>query len=408
MLKKHANKVNALLGVRVSPTGIGIDKKNDVVQEDWTLETENHPHWRSKKKWKYHVDIGGSFRKTEINTLRSCSESFSVRFNGLTPLAGYHGVICNGFTPAIPTPPSGSTIDDKLHQWAPIAYSRMKPTKPSFDGIRELLELRDLVSLLRNRVSDTIPKGPSQAHLQVQFGWLPLVQSMIDLYQAYFGWRKRLLWLLEHEGEPVRRRIHVETYSNITDPVETTGNNETGLAIIPSDGFASGTFVGPWRRRNWSTETRLIWASAQFRYWLPSGPRDVEWTNMMRRRLFGFGKFSLSQIFDAYPWTWLIGWFSNAASVLQNLEAEIADRLAADWFYMMGTHTYSNVSELFTTVKASPWGPSKALYSRTEVSVIVKRRLKGDPFGLDTNPTNLSAMQLSILGSLGISRLPVS
>jgi hypothetical protein len=409
MLKKHGNAVNAPLGVRISATGVPTTKFGEVVKEDWTLETENHPHWRNKSKFIYHVDIGGNFRKTEVNTLRMNSEHFDVRFNGLTPLAGYRGVICNGQTPANP---SGESIDVLLTQLAPTAYSRMKPTKPSFDGIRELLELRDLAKLTQLRMKgaahDQIPRVPGNSWLAVNFGAAPLIQSMIDLYQAYNGWEKRLKWLLDNEGEPIRTRVNMGTFSSQTDPVVTTGSNEVGLAIIPADGFASGTFVGTWQRKTWSYEKNIVWASAQFRYWLPAGPRDVVWTYKMRRRLFGIDRFSLSQIYDAYPWTWLIGWFSNAATVLQNLEAEVADRLAADWFYMMGTKIRANVSELSTTVKSSPWGPQKALYSRTEVSTIEKRRLRGDPFGLNTNPANLSGIQLSILGSLGISKLPRS
>jgi hypothetical protein len=409
MLKKHGNAVIAPLGVRIGPTGIPVTKSNEVVKEDWTLETENHPHWSSRKKWKYHTDIGGNFRKLEVNTLRMNSEHFDVRFNGLTPLAGYRGVLINGFTPSVPVTDS---VDVLLTQLAPYAYSRMKPTKPSFDGIRELLELRDLVSLTKLRmegaVHDQLPRLPGKSWLYTNMAAAPLIKSMIDLYQAYHGWEKRLKWLLDNEGEPIRTRVQMGTFSSQSNPVETTGNNETGLAIIPSDGFASGTFIGQWRRRDWSGEKSIVWASACFRYWLPKGPRDVVWTYKMKRRLFGIDKFSISQIYDAYPWTWLIGWFSNAATVLQNLEAEVADRLAADWFYMMGTKVSYNVSELSTTVKASPWGPQKALYSRVEVSKVEKRRLRGDPFGLNTNPANLSGIQLSILGSLGISKLPRS
>jgi hypothetical protein len=402
MLKKHANTVNALIGTRYDASGNPTQFNSYVVKEDRYLETENHQWWGKRNP--NIIDKGGPFRVVKNDILKYNSDDFAVNFLGSLPKYGYRGCCLDSHEPAAPVQTS---IDTNLGQWAPIAYSRMKPTKPSFDGVTELLELRDMVSLLKVRAEDFAksipranPKDLPDAWLGASFGWLPILRSMQSFYKTYHGWEKRLKWMIEHEGRPIRARVHLESFSSMSEPVVTTGTGESGF--YPA--LPSGTFVGSYSRKTWSQTSRLIWASAQFRFWLPDGIRDVNWTYKMKRRLFGL-HFSPHQVIAAYPWTWLASWFFNAATVIRNMEAEVADRLAADYFYMMGTQIRTNVSETTARVKSSNWGPSKVVSARNETVFIEKRRLKGDPFGWNTNPNSLSGFQLSILGALGLSRL---
>jgi hypothetical protein len=90
--------------------------------------------------------------------------------------------------------------------------------------------------------------------------------------------------------------------------------------------------------------------------------------------------------------------------MLENMEAGVADRLAADYFYVMrsrgGVQT-QEVTQYFQRQSGEVISVSGS--SQTEWSH--KARSIGDPFGWNTPSNNLSGMQLSILGALGMSRL---
>jgi hypothetical protein len=124
----------------------------------------------------------------------------------------------------------------------------------------------------------------------------------------------------------------------------------------------------------------------------------------MKRALFG-AQLDVGQIYAAMPWTWLFDWFFNAHVVWDNMAHTVEERLVADYFYLMCTETSKNVSELSFTTKDSAWSSSQVVSTRNEVGFVRKRRVRGDPFGFNTNPNTLSGLQLSILGALGLSRL---
>lgn len=110
-------------------------------------------------------------------------------------------------------------------------------------------------------------------------------------------------------------------------------------------------------------------------------------------------------IWNAIPWSWLADWFSNAGDVLSNLDTGVADRCAADYFYVMREKgiiiTYNCDFYLANTTRYE--GNHFSLDSVAQATT--KSRLRGDPFGFHLSEINLNPMQLSILGALGLSRL---
>jgi len=109
-------------------------------------------------------------------------------------------------------------------------------------------------------------------------------------------------------------------------------------------------------------------------------------------------------IYNAIPWSWLNDWFSNTGDILENLDVGVADRLAADYCYLMQdcqTHREYYAEGKFHDKAGNIFSVSATSYSVAGT----KNRIIGDPFGFSTNPNSLSATQLSILGALGLSRL---
>jgi hypothetical protein len=268
----------------------------------------------------------------------------------------------------------------------------MKPTKPVFQGSNAIWEFREVPGQLKQRLSNSGLKNVGNYWLALEFGWKPLLNDIVNMLSFHADAQKRLDWLLRHNGKPVRRRVSL--VDDTSDPV-TTSN----IYGSTQPGFVNQFYLETptWRRTE--TISDKIWGSARFRYWLPEGPRNVD----MDARLYGL-YLSPQFCWNALPWTWLADWFTNAGSVLQNLDVGVADRLANDYFYVMRTKVYTLQHTNNIKLQRPDGSPVPISVTSLQQSAI-STRLAGDPFGFGTNPQSLNSTQLSILGALGLSRL---
>jgi hypothetical protein len=272
----------------------------------------------------------------------------------------------------------------------------MKPTKPVFSALNSLYELRELPEMLRQRFLDMGLKSIPNYWIALQFGWGPLLRDIIAMCDLQRKAQKQLAQLLRDNGKPVRRRVNLAA-SEDTMVFENVANN----AMSPS--FVDRFYRARPYHRTTRRTVKLTWASAQFRYHLPDGPRDIAWRAKMLRALYGLNP-SPSVVYKMIPWSWLVDWFSNLGAMISNLEAGVADRLAADYFYLM-EELQLREDILSKAVFAGMDFQSITCQSTSSSVSTCKRRMKGDPFGWATPEATLSGMQLSILGALGLSRI---
>nr|UJQ85254.1 MAG: hypothetical protein 1 [Leviviridae sp.] len=293
--------------------------------------------------------------------------------------------------------PTGSVVDTDGSAWGADAYNRMKPTKPMFQGLNAVYELREVPEQLRQGFTKDLI-GASNYWLALQFGWKPLLQDIRNLVDTQSKIEKRLAWLMRHNGKPVRRRVVLSDTMN--DPVVTRENPLGGNGLHPL--LVSQYYSGNERTVKQSSGTR-IWASARFRYWLPPGPQDIAWKRWMKAYLFGLTP-TPSVIWKAMPWSWMVDWFTNVGHVISNMDGGVANRLASDYFYVMREDwARADATNWFTTKRRDG---TKVSHTSTTTRIKSKKsRVAGDPFGFNTNQNSLSSMQLSILGALGMSRL---
>lgn len=354
--------------------------------KDWTQQSVGNPGWWKPRR----KDIGGPFQlvKTGFDHVSTGPLVITkpVSFNT------YSGELIVNAVPSLPTP-SMVPLDD----YGAEAYNRMKPTAPSMDLLNALVELRELPMLLKQTIGKV--RTISDYYVAVQFGWLPLLSDIRKFIQLQITAQKRLNQLIRDAEKPVRREIQLLGESSMSNPTVTTGNQHLYPTIV------SDQYQGQLTRTTWSKTSRRIWASARFRYWLPPGPRDVVWRANMLRRIYGLSP-TPSVVYNAIPWTWLIDWFSSVGDVIENLESGVADRLAADYFYLMETIDNSVTVDVNGKIRSNiPSGGGSGLSASVTRYATIKRRIKGDPFGFNTATDTLSGMQLSILGALGFSRL---
>jgi len=276
------------------------------------------------------------------------------------------------------------------------AYNRMKPTQPNFQGLNAVYELREVPGMLRQRLSHNDLKNIGSYYLALQFGWRPLLNDIRNFVRTQMNAQKRLKQLLRDNGKPVRRRVVLQELSESTS-VTMTGYN----AFDPV--FVTQMYRAPADIKETTTNIRRVWASARFRYWLPPGPQDVNWQRKMTAAIFGFQP-SPAVVWNALPWTWLSDWFLDIGGILENMDAGVADRLAADYYYIMMENKSVGVRDVVGHYYHQGGSPHD-ITGTSSYTVGNKGRVPGDPFGWNTSENNLSGMQLSILGALGLSRL---
>ena len=304
------------------------------------------------------------------------------------------------------------------------AWNRMRPDSPDFSFATSFYEMKDVPGMLkdaltgiRKAVRNADKKRKSQGksglsksgqfYLAVQFGWLPLLSDIQNFVKAHKGAQKRLAQLIRDNGRPIRRTVTLED-------LKTT--NDVGPGTTYSSGSGSGigpVFVtqcygpGPTFRRVTSYSSVKTWAEGCFRYHLPPGPRDVVWQKKMLRRIMG-ARVTPDMIYNIMPWSWLVDYFTDLGHFIQAISPGVADRLAADYAYVMRTSVWNSTREVSGNFQASKVNNAKFTLATTSASSerIEKMRSKASPFGWGVNQNSLTPKQLAILGALGLSKLP--
>lgn len=275
------------------------------------------------------------------------------------------------------------------------AFDKMKPTKPDFNALNFLYEFKDIPQMLRARHQKLADIG--SYYLALKFGWEPLLKDIVNLVNVQRGAQDRLKQLIRDNGRSVRRRVTL--FDNVLNKQVITGSGYGAITPILDTWF----YDYPPTFTDRHTHSDRCWASGRFKYHLPPGPRDVNWTGKMLRKIYGVNP-SPAVLWNAIPYTWLIDWFSNAGHIIANMDAGVADRLAADYCYIMREHKIVSSREA-TAYFHTEDGRPVSVTSTSHGHVSYKTRVPGSPFGFNISENSLTGMQLSILGALGLSRL---
>jgi hypothetical protein len=359
--------------------------------DKWLAESSGHygyPDFPDRK------NVGGGFVLRGTETHHSPTEN-TTYWRGGTNNQHYRGFFVTDVSPY--QQPNLSVAAMLGSNWAAEAYAKMKPTKPEFSDLNSLIELRELPGLLRQRFLDSGFNRVGSYHLALEFGYKPLLRDILNLAYKQRIAQERLKQLLRDNGRPVRRRIVLRDESVSGAPTSGTAYGCLQPVLVTQYYVRQPT----WKQATYFRER--IWASARFRYWLPGGPRDVAWTKKMLSRLYG-REVSPSALYNAIPWSWLIDWFSNLGDLIENLDAGVADKLAADYFYIMRSQEWS-MERVSTGRFRRQNGTQFDVTATAWTTAYAKSRVRGGPFDPAILTNQLSNSQLAILGALGLSRL---
>jgi hypothetical protein len=113
-----------------------------------------------------------------------------------------------------------------------------------------------------------------------------------------------------------------------------------------------------------------------------------------------------SDLWQLSPWSWLVDWFLDIGGAIEAYETATSSRVLSTYAYAM-EETLTRKGSLIWSIAPDTnryyAGPrsfaGEWVYHR-------KLRIRANPFGFTLNPTvSLTALQLGILGALGLTRL---
>lgn len=376
---------------------------------------------------------GGPWLMRKITTTRTPSEASEIWGQGEHWYTG--GVYAKAHLLGDPVAPSNWDTDDyanerysALKNRGAEAWNRLRPDLPDFSLATSLYELKDLPNMFRDYVKvmrGELDRAARHRHgrrytalswsgkwyLAIEFGWLPLYKDIQNFCEAQQGKQKRLTQLIRDAGRPVRRS------TTLTDEAGDSGVKRYSKSYLSSlDGTPHHpTFVtqcydyGPESHvRTERRTTDRTWAEGRFRYFLPPGPRDVEWKKSMLRRIMG-GRLTPDVLYNIMPWTWLIDYFTDLGQFMKAISPGVADSLICDYCYLMRHKEWTETTEArmrygVRRVNGKTFGG--VLTSTLETKRTLKMRTYASPFGFGIKAESLSPKQVAIMGALGLSRLP--
>lgn len=310
-------------------------------------------------------------------------------------------------------------LQNSLRSRGAEAWNRLRVDEPDFSLGQELLELKDIPSLLKtntkrviNLVKKEYPKryrrkwrrDGANAYLEVQFGWLPILRSIRDFVIAYRNLDKRFKQLIRDEGKPVRRSTTLrDQYDNEISYKSATYSTSYGARhkpVLSTQFYASNSNKST--THGTASRTYKTWAEGRFRYFLPPGPRTVSWRRSLIRRIMGL-RITASELYEVFPWSFLVDYFVDVGSFMKSVSGGVADRYIADYCFLMRSieYEYNTRSKIYLDTKD---GPKPAYFERRTLQ-FRKTRITASPFGFGVKQTDLSPFQVSILGALGLSKI---
>jgi hypothetical protein len=333
----------------------------------------DNPFWSEKFQWDNLVVVNGVDGTTAV-------ENFVP-----------DGAIDIGYGSANPYAPGYA---DQVN----AAMMRTNPNRSYVDLPVFLFELKDLPKMIQtlglgllnlakasNRKPSTkdVAKFFGKRNLEIQYGWNPLIADLNKLlgFQERVSQRSRELQKLWSKGG-LKRRIQIYKDTYVYD----------GSTVLQSSNFfVSGTY-----KRELTTH---IWATIR---WFPDreyivAPADRDYQALAQRVLAGWSV-DLVNVWEAFPWSWLIDWFTNIGDMAKARRNTIPVNPSA--LCIMQT------DETVTWYRNNVCSPSTLKCGDGSKRYVLKRR------SVTPNPTPLfaaglpfiSASQWSILGSLAVAR----
>lgn len=285
------------------------------------------------------------------------------------------------------------------------AINNTIPTNPTASLAVTLAELKreGLPALvgaqtLRRDGSNPAAKAGGE-HLNVEFGWKPLISDTVSTLLALDQAQRRMEQLARDSGRQVRRRYTFEPEAGAQSRsrpgnIQNLPGQSAFTHLFPNSSL-SGTIheTRSYRRDNYFSGAYTF----HFDY-----KHMSKLEKFQRKYMNSLGlELSPSVVWNLMPWSWLSDWVLNLGTVIENAEAFSRDGLVLRYGYLMtktvSEHTITHSG--LTTKNGQSTGPISMTYRRT-----TKVRNRATPYGFGVATTSFTDRQWSILAALGMTK----
>jgi len=299
-----------------------------------------------------------------------------------------------------------------LGWYGPRAVASTRPTAPVAELAVGLAELkregfphtRSTPSKLKQSIRERgVTKTVADSHLQVQFGWNPLIRDVINAAHAIKEHNKLLRQYQRDSGKNIRRSYSFPPERNVEVLPFKTGRIECCSNSTGTNALFTGENTFGSMQETITTE-RQVWFSGAYTYYLQQGGNlfeDAARFEQQANKLLGL-RITPEVLWNLAPWSWLSDWNVNLGDNIANATALSSDGLVLRYGYLMvttvTTHTCSVYGPTTLSGRKGPW--------TTSWIVTRKERFRASPYGFGSDPASYTDRQWSILGALGISKVP--
>jgi len=257
--------------------------------------------------------------------------------------------------------------------------ARTNPSRPVVDLPVAIYELREIPDLLKKEGDKLFSaRGLATGNLVNQFALKPLISDLTNLLNFSDEVEKRQRELERLHAGGLKRKRELWSGSNSAGPIDIIAQSGDKLTIHMINHKV--------------TQCKI----SGFVKWFPQDPgfmKSSELRAQARRAVLGL-TIDKSTAWNAIPWSWLVDWCSNVGDIL------IANRNIVG-----ATHGQVQImTQTTTTCDSTLTGISGAKYSPGGYTETTKRRRSIVHVPVDVQLPVLSFRQLSILGSIGVTR----
>lgn len=259
------------------------------------------------------------------------------------------------------------------------AAARTSPSAPIVDVAASLLELADVVQMIKTTGENLIGKIAS-TNLRLQFGMLPLVRDLEKLteFQSHVARRMRTIRKLRETGS-YRKTVNIGHYE-LYGQSNIYAQSSDALIIVAQ-----------------RVKTHVA-VRAHCR-WIPSEDYSLMEADEMRalaRRAVVNLNVNYSALWEAMPWSWMLDWCGNVGQFLKAHSNTIPATLSS---VFVARHT---VTEYDTDAFSDPSSGNRTM---TPIRFFRETKSRTPSFvALTARWPFLRANQLGILASLSVKR----
>lgn len=238
-------------------------------------------------------------------------------------------------------------------------------------------------------------------YLNKEFGWEPLVSDIRKAMHGVVDAHELLKAYERNSGKVVRRNYEfpLEQTESTTDL-----GSSNGYTLVALDPWTVDASKSTPHLHRTSKFSRRTWFSGAFTYHLPLGFGSrfgIVDAAAKAGYLFGI-ELTPETLWQAAPWTWVGGWFSNIGSLTSILSDMQTDGLVLRYGYVM-EHTLA--TDTYFLDGRTTYLPSYPEATHVTFSYERKRRVRATPFGFELFWPQFSPRQLAISAALGLTRL---